>query len=300
MRPEQFDDWKNAALNELFRAIAASPRLREILIFKGARILNQRLNFERMSLDLDTNLSAEFSLEVSGLEDQAAFLREELTRAFEDHFRNRRIVRYTLESVRLTPKKHPLGWHAHSVKVKLRDAQLAGILGLPALDIDISAPEKLSGHALGELPVDGHYVRAYTMERIAGEKLRAFLSTLPAYRAKVKKPGEAVRVKDLYDLVRIYRVRPLRNTEFWDKAGVDFRLACESRFIDCQGLSTFQENWPATRQAFVTDPTLRQELPVHQVSFDDVTRMLAEVVGYFERTGLLPFAFPFPESIPST
>lgn len=69
MQPGQFDAWKNDALNEVFVAIAASAALREILIFKGARVLNQRLKFERMSLDLDTNLSADFALEMPVLKD---------------------------------------------------------------------------------------------------------------------------------------------------------------------------------------------------------------------------------------
>lgn len=56
--------------------------------------------------------------------------------------------------------------------------------------------------------VDGHVVMAYTLQRIAGEKLRAFLSSLPTYRRQVKTPGEVVRVKDIYDLACILRVAP--------------------------------------------------------------------------------------------
>lgn len=76
-------------------------------------------------------------------------------------------------------------------------------------------------------------MHAYTLVRIAGEKLRAFLSSLPAYRAKVKKPGEAVRAKDLYDISRIRRVHGLEQIEFWRRAGEEFHVACRYRYIDC-------------------------------------------------------------------
>ena len=58
--------------------------------------------------------------------------------------------------------------------------------------IDLSAPESLGPLAIADLDVDGRQVVAYTLERIAGEKLRAFLSTLPTHLAKIAKPGAAV------------------------------------------------------------------------------------------------------------
>lgn len=292
MHPEQFDAWKNAALNEVFLAIAASAPLREILIFKGARVLNQRLNFERMSLDLDTNLSADFALEMPALKEQSEFLHREIGLALESHFQSQYVVRYTVDSIRVTPKAHPLGWDAHEVKIKLRDAKYANVLNLPALSIDVSAPEKLSEYAIADLPVADHHVHAYTLERIAGEKLRAFLSTLPTYRSKVKKPGEAVRVKDLYDLARIHDVFPASNTAFWDKAGKDFKLACESRYVDCTGLNTFQENWTFTEQTYKADRTL----PV-DVSFEKAASALENIVGYFVREGIIPFTFSLPDKM---
>ena len=51
MRPDQFERWKSDALGEVFAAIAASESLRAALIFKGARVLNLRLDLERQSLD---------------------------------------------------------------------------------------------------------------------------------------------------------------------------------------------------------------------------------------------------------
>jgi len=286
VNPEQFETWKNAALREVIRAIAASPQLRAILIFKGARVLNQWLETERVSLDLDSNLSTEFAVGTADLQAQAIFLEAELERALQDYLRNQRTVRYTLEGVRVVSKHHPFQWHGHQAKIRLRDAEFAQVLGMPPLELDISAPEKMSVHAVRDLAIDHSSVRAYTLERIAGEKLRAFLSTLPAYRMKVKKPGEAIRVKDLYDLVRIYRARSIRDTDFWEKVGVDFRLACESRFIDCAGLATFQENWPVTRELFEADRTLPKN-----VRFDEVEMVLVDILQFMTQTGVVPFAF---------
>jgi hypothetical protein len=65
------------------------------------------------------------------------------------------------------------------VGVRATTGQLAGVLGLFVLEIDISAPEQLSAHAVSYLPIGDHTVRAYTLERIAGEKLRAFSARCP-------------------------------------------------------------------------------------------------------------------------
>ena len=45
----------------------------------------------------------------------------------------------------------------------------------------------------------------------------------------MKKPGDAVRAKDLYDVSRIRRVHELEQVEFWRLAGVEFRVACRAR-----------------------------------------------------------------------
>ena len=293
MRPEQFERWKSDALGEVFAAIAASEDLRATLIFKGARVLNLRLDLERQSLDLDSSLTTEFALETADLKAQAEFLQSALGTALERYFSGQRVVRYTVERVTLKSREHPLGWDSHAAAIRLRDGQFAGVLGLPLLEIDISAPEQLSSHAVSDLPIGDHTVRAYTLERIAGEKLRAFLSTLPDYRQKVKKPGEAIRFKDLYDLARIHRVRPLSDQEFWRKAAEDFRLACASRYIDCNGLDTFRQNWPATQQAFNSDPTLPKD-----VTIAEVEAMLTAIVEFLLRENVLPLSFPLPTTLP--
>ena len=123
--------------------------------------------------------------------------------------------------------------------------------------------------------------------RIAGEKLRAFLSSLPQYREKVKKRGEAVRVKDIYDIERIARVHPLDNGEFWSKAGEEFRLACESRFVDCLGIDSFEQDLATTQSTYENDPTIPNE-----ISFNDAWHTIREVVAFLEANRIIPFEFP--------
>lgn len=135
------------------------------------------------------------------------------------------------------------------------------MVGLPTFQIDVAAPvaptessvSLLEVQSSGGVPIQ---VPAYTLEQLAGEKLRAFLSTLPAYRVKVRKPGDAVRVKDLHDLACIRRVQPIGADQeaFWRQAADEFRLACASRYIDCAGPETFRENWPATRLVYERTP----------------------------------------------
>ncbi len=126
------------------------------------------------------------------------------------------------------------------------------------------------------------------MERIAGEKLRAFLSSLPAYRAKVNKPGNAVRAKDLYDIARIRRSRDLAEQEFWRSVGREFRLACRSRYIDCAGLATFQEQWNVTKATY-SQATIPADIP-----FDEVEATLSAIIQFFEAENFVPFSFPLP------
>lgn len=291
MGPEQHARWKNEVLNEVFRALASSPELREALIFKGARVLNRRLAGERMSLDLDSCLSADFALATASTQVQGEFLRETVRRAVTRHFSEQREVRYTLEAVEASSLPHPLGWHGHTLRLRVRDAQLSHVLGLPPVELDIGAPEALSAHAVSELAVDHQFVRAYTLERIAGEKLRAFLTTLPRYRQKVKKLSEVVRVKDLYDLSVIAKVKPLTDEGFWRQAGEEFRQACASRRVDCEGLATFQENWLGTRIAYERDRTLPKD-----VSFAQAEAVLTAVVLQWEKWGLIPFVHPLPNA----
>ena len=203
------EHWKSQVLDEIFVALAASEQLDAALVFKGARVLNVRLGIGRQSLDLDSNLTEPFVQKFPDREKQRMFLEEEMTKAVRRHFERQEPVRYNLTSLNVQtypPKSHPMGWDAFKVKINVNDLSKS-VKGLPALEIDVASPEELLDTSVATIKVGGHHVRAYTLERIAGEKLRAFLSSLPAYRAKVKKPGKAVRAKDLYDVSRISTFR---------------------------------------------------------------------------------------------
>jgi hypothetical protein len=283
--------WKSQVLDEIFVALAASEQLDECLVFKGARVLNLRLGGGRQSLDLDANLAAPFVKNCSDREAQRGFLEEHMVLAVRRHFERQDPVRYELTALTVRtypPKSHPMGWDAFKVRMNVNDLTRS-VRGLPALEIDVAAPEELLDSSVSILSVGGHRVVAYTLERIAGEKLRAFLSTLPACRAKAKKPGEAVRARDLYDVTRIRRVHEIEQVEFWGLVGQEFRLACRSRYIDCQGLTTFQEQWAVTRKTY-EEATIPKDIP-----FEEAEATLVAVVGFLEAQGIVPFTFPLPQ-----
>ena len=127
------------------------------------------------------------------------------------------------------------------------------------------------------------------------EKLRAFLTTLPAYRAKLHSGSRAVRAKDLFDLVRLERAHPLVDPgagEFWRDAADDFRRACASRFVDCAGLATFAEGFETTRATYNADATIDK----YAISFDLAWATLERIVARLEAQGVIPCAFPLPPS----
>ncbi len=288
MNQTDFDRWKSEALNHIFQALIVSEDINKTLIFKGARILNLILGDERQSLDIDSNLTVEFTQKFPDRESQKRFLDEHVNPAITRYFNRQEPVRYELKRIRIDPTKpHPLGWDAFTVSISLIDHEKAHVQGLPSLDVDIAAPEELNARSVMSMTFGTYPFRAYTLERIAGEKMRAFLSTLSAYRKKVKKPGEAVRVKDLHDLARILRAHPITKTTFWEEVGIQFKLACKSRFVDCQGLSTFQENWEFTRDTYEKDTRLRDTVP-----FPDAENALKTIVSFIEAKHIVPFTFP--------
>ncbi|HEY7326061.1 MAG TPA: nucleotidyl transferase AbiEii/AbiGii toxin family protein [Gemmataceae bacterium] len=288
MNQKDGERWKSQVLDEIFVALAASEQLDQALIFKGARVLNVRLGIGRQSLDLDSNLAAPFVQRYPDREAQREFLEQEMTRAVRRHFERQEPVQYELSALKVQtypPKSHPMGWDAFKVKMNVNDLSKQ-VRGLPALEIDVAAPEELLETSVATIEVGGHRVCAYTLERIAGEKLRAFLSSLPAYRAKVKKPGEAVRARDLYDVSRIHGVHGIEQVEFWRPAGKEFRVACRSRYIDCQGLITFQEQWAVTRKTY-EEATIPKD-----ISFEEAEATLVAIVSFLEAQGIVPFTFP--------
>jgi hypothetical protein len=182
---------------------------------------------------------------------QADFLREQIPPALRHRFERQNPVKFKVGRViveRQLPKGHLRGWNAFRLRIDVQDNSMPGVLGLPMLEIDVAAPETLEPDAVVILDIQGFPARVYALHRIAGEKLRAYLTSLPAYRRKMKGGDREFRVKDLHDLARIVRARPPSDAEFWAQAGREFKLACESRLVDCQGLESFMEDWPLARQ----------------------------------------------------
>lgn len=287
--------WKNEALDEIFAALAARETLTGYVIYKGARILNRRLaDVTRQSLDIDMNMTATFVDEHPTTSQQRAAFEHEVGAALREHFARAPVVRYDVERITVrTSADHALGWNAFEVIIGLRDFTRSNVRGIPTLQLDIAAPEDLGTRSTAALAVDGHDVQAYTESRIAGEKLRAFLSTLPEYRTKLRAGVRAIRAKDLFDLVRIERVHPLddpASAEFWGDAADDFRRACASRFVDCAGLTTFAEGFETTRATYNADATIDKGV----ISFDHAWATLGRIVVRLESLGVIPCAFPLP------
>jgi hypothetical protein len=293
MEKNQSNLWKKIALLQVLSALSKNDEIKKALIFKGALILNYRLGTERMSLDIDSNLDLNFSLQLPDRGDQKAFLEKHIPVAITRYFENQDPVRYEFSGLKvsLTPRAdHPRGWNAFLIKINLIDNENADVRGLPALTIDVAAPENLTDRSISEIKwSNGEKIRAYTLERIAGEKARAFLSTLPTYREKVKKPGEAIRVKDLYDLTRILAEKPITDKEFWQTAGEEFRLACESRHIDCFGIESFTEDWKSIEESFESDSIIPTDK-----TFDEIEKTISTIARFWTEQKITPFEFPLP------
>lgn len=289
MNRESQERWINAILNEVFLAVIAWEPLRDALIFKGARILNLHLGDSRQSLDIDSNIAPELVASTPDLGAQQNFLEEHIPPALRRHFERQNPVKFKLGRVivsRKPPKGHVRGWTAFLLRIEVQDNSLTGVRGMPMLEIDVAAPETLGPDAVEMLNVQGIPARVYALHRIAGEKLRAYLTSLPAYRRKMQGGDRGFRVKDLHDVARILRVRPAADENFWSKASYEFQLACQSRLVDCRGLESFMENWLPARERYETDLNLRK------VSFDEAEQALKVVVGLIEKQGIFPLEFP--------
>jgi len=294
MKTDEVRAWQNAVLDEVFAAIASDAVLTSILIFKGARVLAQLLpDAARRSLDLDANVTADFLNRYPDSQERAAFVRAQLQAALRRHFEAGSPVRHELEGVRVEPKPphgHPRGWNALQAQIRIRDLSRPGARGLPALTLDLAAPEWLSEHSTTTLEIAGQRVTAYTLERVAGEKLRAFLSTTPAYQVKKLGMRETLRVKDLPDLAKILRQSPISDREFWRVVGEEFRLACESRGVDCAGWSSFEAVESLARETYGKDATVAGAVP-----FDEAWAAVHAIVDHFAEARVVPFEFPLPE-----
>lgn len=284
--------WKTNAARHILSALALDERIREILIFKGALILNRRLGSERLSLDIDSNLNQSFELHFPERADQKEYLENAIDSSIRKYFESQDPVRFELSRLKIEPnpkKDHPHGWNGFLVNITLMDNESIGVHVMPTLTIDIAAPEVITPESISTLPWGTATIHAYTLERIAGEKARAFLSSLPTYRRKVRKRAAGVRAKDLYDLTKIEQEIGTNDEAFWKTAGEEFRLACKSRFIDCSGVDSFIEDWRTTLSTYEQDAIIPQDL-----SFEEVEKALFRIVERWKGMGIIPFEFPLP------
>jgi hypothetical protein len=294
MTPSQHTQWKNELLGEILRAVARHESLRDSLVFKGARILNLYLRTQRQSLDIDANLRVEFQRQMPDHRAQVDWFEAQLTAAIRNHFENQEPVRYEVKSVKVVKSpsglSHPRGWDGLQASIRVIDQRSRDTRGLPTLELDIAAPENLGPDAMCLLSLDGTDLPAYSLHRIAGEKLRAFLSTLPAYCQKIGRQARDVRAKDLHDLARILEAKPIDEAAFWMKAAHEFRLACESRYVDCEGPETFREEWGNTRSVY------ESEAKLVGVPWADVEKSISEILGFFSKNAVFPLSFPLGKS----
>ncbi len=243
----------------------------------------------RASYDIDASFAANASVGRDDLER----LRTLAHGAITAHFENQQPVRYTLQDSRIANRRrtgeHPRGWDVYWLKLDIRDMAARDNL-VRTLRIDIAASELVSEHSISTIQLNGRPIQAVTLERMVGEKLRAFISGLPAYRSKIQKPTHPPRAKDLYDLARIRRKRPLEDREFWRISGGEFYLACKSRCIDCEGSRTFKERWDKTEREYSGNPIASGDVP-----FTEAEETVDQVVALLGEIGPIPFAFPLPE-----
>lgn len=164
MNPDDQARWKNEALDEIFAALAARATLTGYVMYKGARILNRRLDdVTRQSLDIDMNMTTAFVAAYPSTSQKRAAFEREIRAALREHFARALVVRYDVERITVrTSAEHTLGWNAFEVLIGLRDFTRSNVRGLPSLRLDIAAPEELGARSTAVLAVDGHDVQAYT------------------------------------------------------------------------------------------------------------------------------------------
>ena len=173
MNKVQQDEWKFEAISQLLSALAENENIRNNLIFKGTLILNHRLHTTRKSLDIDSNLAADF-VATHPREKQISFLKEYLENAISHHFERQEPVRFKLTKLKIKPSPqtaHPRGWDGFSITVSLLDYENSGVRGLPPLTIDMAAPETYSKFSYSELQLGQTKILAYSLERIAVRRL---------------------------------------------------------------------------------------------------------------------------------
>ena len=296
------DRWTSELLDEVFVAFAHHTGLSQCLVFKGARVLARRLpSAARQSLDIDSNLTEEFVRAHPDRGEQQSLLQTWIEAALRRQFERNSPVRYTLTKVtirRKPPRGHMRGWDAFEVKLSVSDHRHPTTRAFPAPTIDIAAPESLTNASVQLLEVsDDVTIFAYTLVRQTAEKLRAFLTSLPAYRTKLggERDRGAIRAKDLYDLAKIARQHPIPDdVEFWSAVGREFKHACETRFVDCNDKASFWQSVVETRATYEQSGVLGDDVP-----FTEAERVVDAVVALFLKLGILPFEYPLSDALSS-
>ena len=97
MNENNANQWKKEVLGHVFVALAAAQELKNLLIYKGALILNIHLGTERMSLDIDSNLAEDFIQAYPEILDQQEYLEDIIAKAISRYFNKQNPVRFELE-----------------------------------------------------------------------------------------------------------------------------------------------------------------------------------------------------------
>lgn len=291
MNQTQRERWVNEVLREVMAALMHDEALQQALVFKGAWILNLHLGENRHSMDIDATAEPGWVQEMGSLDNQETFLREHLPRAVHRHFERQNPVRFTLEDAtfeRNPPVLHPRGWDMLQVKLEIHDHSLTHTRSLPRAELEVAAAESYGPDAVEWRDFLGTPARVYALHRIAGEKLRAYLTSLPDCRAKMQGGSREFRVKDLHDLARIVRQHPLEDGGFWEKAMREFNLACESRLVDCAGLETFQQDWAQARLRYEQDRHLTA------IPWAEAESALKQILAGISAKARFPWIFEVP------
>ena len=293
MNTTQRDQWIDGVLVEVMKALMGDDKLRAALVFKGAWILNFHLGENRHSMDIDAAAEPMWAKAMENLDAEEAYLGKYLPQAVTRHFEKQSPVRFALEKIKITrnPPQHPRNWDMIQVSLTIKDSLNPTVRGLPAVELEVSAPESYGTEAVETREFLGVPAQVYALHRIAGEKLRAYLTSLPEYRRKMEGSvgrERAVRVKDLFDIARILKARPISYEEFWTRAAAEFRLACASRYVDCESATTFKQAWEQVRARYNEDRHLAA------VPFAEVEEALDQVLAFFSQSAFFPLRFTLP------
>lgn len=291
MWPNDQQKWKQQVVELVLTALARRPALADFLIFKGGQVLSLRLPISRrVSVDLDATAREAFTEIGSDDAERAAFLDINVRQALREFFEAQDAVRFSVTGVKTRkrpPRGHPRGWDAFEVRIRLRDALHPGVHALPTITIDVSAPESLLPTSVEPLRVRDSTVHAYSLCRLAAEKLRAILQSLRSHRKKTDRRPGPVRVRDVYDVASILAHRPIGNESFWATVASEFEEACRSRSVDCLGMTSFEEDLDTTRRSYESDATIPAD-----IDFDTAWGAVTSIVRLLERLGVVPFENP--------